>query len=62
MIIPYAWFMASIVKSHFEEDSLCVSACVCVYKPIEDAILPNQVTVKQRNRIGKKREKQAALA
>lgn len=54
--------MASIVKSHFEEDSLCVSACVCVYKPIEDAILPNQVTAKQRNRIGKEREKQAALA
>ena len=58
--------MASIVKSHFEEDSLYVSACVCVYvcvyKPIEDAILPNQVTEKQRNRMEKEREKQPALA
>ena len=58
--------MASIVKSHFEEDSLyvsaCVCVCVCVYKPIEDAILPNQVTEKQRNRMEKEREKQPALA
>jgi len=33
-----------------------------VYKPIEDAILPNQVTEKQRNRMEKEREKQPALA